>query len=110
MPTKAIPSGAFGALFQEKLEELDEAARHDALMEHDEVELLRLRAAYLVSGTDGKPWQTGAARHYQDDVPETVVLAPMLDISYPAAAPRPSTVPDAGAPGSGGRQGRRATG
>lgn len=109
MSMKPVPYGAFGALFQEKLDELDEAARHDALMENDEVELLRLRAAYLVSGTDGKPWHTGAAMHYQNDVPETDAQAPMLDISYPAPPPRPLTVSDPAAPVSGGRQGRRAT-
>ncbi|QJR36430.1 hypothetical protein [Gemmatimonas groenlandica] len=78
---------AFGSLLQEKLDELDQAAQHEALMEHDEVELLRLRAAYLVSGTDGKPWHTGAAVHFQGDLSEQDVPAPTLDISYPA---RPS--------------------
>jgi len=75
---------AFSSLLQEKLDELDQAAQHEALMEHDEVELLRLRAAYLVSGTDGKPWHTGAAVHFQGNLSETVVPRPTLDISYPA--------------------------
>ncbi len=84
MSMQSATPEAFSALLQEKLDELDQAAQHEALMEHDEVELLRLRAAYLVSGTDGKPWHTGAAVHFQGDPLDMAVPAPTLDISYPA--------------------------
>ncbi len=84
MPVRPVAPEAFSSLLQEKLDELDQAAQHEALMENDEVELLRLRAAFLVSGTDGKPWHTGAAVHYQRDVSEQDVPTPTLDISYPA--------------------------
>lgn len=84
MPARPATPEAFSSLLQEKLDELDQAAQHEALMEHDEVERLRLQAAYLVSGTDGKPWHTGAAVQFQRDVPEQDVPPPTLDISYPA--------------------------
>ncbi|WP_310572148.1 hypothetical protein [Gemmatimonas sp.] len=84
MSVRSATPEAFSALLQEKLDELDQAAQHEALMEHDEVELLRLQAAYLVSGTDGKPWHTGAAVHFQGDPSDMDVRAPTLDISYPA--------------------------
>ena len=83
----SVPSATpepFSSLLQEKLEELDQAAQHEALMEHDEVERLRLQAAYLVSGTDGKPWHTGAAVHFQGALSESDHRVPTLDISYPA--------------------------
>ena len=75
---------AFSALLQEKLDELDQAAEHEALMEHDEVELLRLQAAYLIGRTDGKPWHTGATVQFQGDLSALHVPVPTLDISYPA--------------------------
>ncbi len=84
MSEKPTIPEAFSSLLQEKLDELDQAAQHEALMEHDEVELLRLRAAYLVSGTDGKPWHTGAAVHFQGDLSELDAPVPTLDICYPA--------------------------
>jgi hypothetical protein len=84
MAVRPVPPEAFSALLQEKLEELDLAAQHEALMEHDEVEQLRLQAAYLVSGTDGKPWHTGAAVQFQKEVSELDFPAPTLDIRYPA--------------------------
>jgi len=101
---------AFSSLLQEKMDELDQAAKHEALMEHDEVELLRLRAAYLVSSTDGKPWHTGAAVHFQGDLSKMDVPAPTLDISYPARPPRPLVSPDRALPAPSGRQGRRVRG
>ena len=110
MSMKPAAPEAFSSLLQEKLDELDQAAQHDALMAHDEVELLRLRAAYLVSGTDGKPWHTGAAVHFQGDVSEMDVPAPTLDISYPARPPRPLVGPDRAQPAPRGRQGRRVPG
>ncbi|WP_411280671.1 hypothetical protein [Gemmatimonas sp.] len=84
MSARPATPEAFSALLQEKLDELDQAAQHEALMEHDEVELLRLRAAFLVSGTDGKPWHTGALVHFQRDRSGMDVPEPTLDISYPA--------------------------
>ncbi len=84
MSTKSATPEAFGSLLQEKLDELDQAIQHEALMEHDDVELLRLRAAYLVSGTDGKPWHTGAAVQFQGELSALDAPAPTLDISYPA--------------------------
>jgi hypothetical protein len=92
---RATPE-AFSALLQEKLDELDQAAEHEALMEHDEVERLRLQAAYLISGTDGKPWHTGAAVHFQGERSELDDRLPTLDISYPA---RPNRRAPAGSPG-----------
>lgn len=84
MPVRPVPPEAFSSLLQEKLDELDLAAQHEASMAHDEVEQLRLQAAYLVSGTDGKPWHTGAAVHFQKEGSEMDVPVPTLDISYPA--------------------------
>jgi len=84
MSVRLATPEAFSSLLQEKLDELDQAAQHEALMEHDEVELLRLRAAYLVSGTDGKPWHTGATVHFQQDLSDMDVPTPTLDIIYPA--------------------------
>ncbi len=101
---------AFSSLLQEKMHELDQAAWHEALMEHDEVELLRLRAAYLISGTDGKPWHTGAAVHFQQDLSKMDVPAPTLDICYPARTPRPLVALDRALPAPRGRQGRRVPG
>jgi hypothetical protein len=83
----AIPE-AFSALLQEKLDELDRAAEHEALMEHDEVEQLRLQAAHLIGRTEGKPWHTGAAVHFQGELSELDVAVPTLDISYPASPRR----------------------
>jgi hypothetical protein len=84
MSVRPVTPEAFSSLLQEKLDELDLAAQHEALLEHDDVERLRLQAAFLVSGTNGKPWHTGAAVHFQGDVSEMDVPAPTLDISYPA--------------------------
>jgi hypothetical protein len=81
---------AFSALLQEKLDELDLAAEHEALLENDEVERLRLQAAYLIGRTDGKPWHTGAAVQFRGELTELDVAVPTLDISYPAP-PRPRT-------------------
>ncbi len=84
MSIRPVTPEAFSSLLQEKLDELDLAAEHDALMEHDEVDQLRLQAAFLVSGTDGKPWHTGAAIHFQREASAMDVPAPTLDVSYPA--------------------------
>jgi hypothetical protein len=104
----------FDQLLQEKLDELDAAAEHEARLEVDEVEQLRLRAAHLVAATNGRPWATGAAVHYQQDVMTEPKAPSTLDISFPA---RPA--PAGGAGGSQvvavqavagtpvGRQGRR---
>ena len=101
---------------QEKLDELDQAAHHEALMEHDDVERLRFQAAFLVSRTDGKPWHTGAAVHFQGDPSALNVPPPTLDISYPArpqhrapaSPPEPSFGPERAVPARVGRRGRRA--
>lgn len=98
MTHRAVPQETFSALLKEKLEELDAAAEHEALLVRDEVEQLRLAAAYLVSRTDGKPWQTGAPVHFQGDVSELDIPPPTLDISYPARPTPPSTA-SAAAPG-----------
>ncbi len=95
MTARSSTPEAFSALLQEKLDELDQAAQHELLLEHDEVERLRLQAAYLVSGTHGKPWLTGAVKHFQGDLVSMDVPPPTLDISYPAPP---------------GRQGRRIPG
>ena len=87
MSVRPVAPEAFGSLLQEKLDELDHEAQHEARLERDEVELLRLRAAYLVSKTDGKPWHTGAAVHFQREVSDLDAPAPTLDISYPARSP-----------------------
>jgi len=91
MSIRPVTPEAFSALLQEKLEELDLAAQHEALMEHDAVEQLRLQAAYLVSGTDGKPWNTGATIHFQLDPSAMEAPVPTLDISYPARPPERTT-------------------
>lgn len=83
MTMRPVTPEAFSALLQEKLDELDTAAEQEAMLETDEVELLRLRAAYLVSRTDGKPWHTGAAVHFQGDPAAMDVPPPTLDVSYP---------------------------
>lgn len=114
MSPKSSTPEAFSALLQEKLDELDAAAEHDAFLVHDEVEQLRLRAAYLVSSTDGKPWHTGAAVQFQGDVAAMDVAPPTLDISYPAGPYAPptglTTGPDRASPAVPGRQGRRLPG
>jgi hypothetical protein len=92
MPRTQVIPEAFSALLQEKLDELDTAAEHEASLENDQVELLRLRAAYLVSRTDGKPWHTGAAVHFQGDPSDMDVPTPTLDVRYPA---RPIAAPTA---------------
>jgi len=107
MSVKPATPEAFSSVLQEKLDELDQAAQHEALMAHDEVELLRLQAAYLVSGTDGKPWHTGAAVHFQGNLSQASVPAPTLDVSYPARPPRPLVGPERVPPAPPGRQGRR---
>ncbi len=114
MTGKSSPPEAFSALLQEKLDELDAAAEHEAYLVHDEVEQLRLRAAYLVSATDGKPWHTGAAVHFQGNLSEMDAPPPTLDISYPAGPYAPPTGLTAGSdrapPAAPGRQGRRIPG
>jgi len=115
MSGRPVTTEAFSSLLQEKLDELDLAAQHEALMEHDEVERLRLQAAYLVSRTDGKPWQTGAVVHFQGDPSERDVPPPTLDIRYPAPPPERTTAlppglsfgPERVRPAPLGRQGRR---
>lgn len=115
IPERTASPEAFGALLQEKLDELDQAAHHQALMEHDDVEQLRFQAAFLVSRTDGKPWHTGAAVHFQGDPSALNVPPPTLDISYPArpqhrtpaSPPGPSFGPERALPARVGRQGRR---
>lgn len=114
MTHRAVPQETFSSLLQEKLEELDAAAEHEALLVHDEVEQLRLQAAYLVSRTDGKPWQTGAQVHFQGDVSELDIPPPTLDISYPARPTAPitgaTTGPGRDSPAAVRRQGRRVPG
>lgn len=86
----------FDLLLQEKLDELDSAAEQEAMLAVDEVEQLRLRAAHLVSNTEGKPWLTGAAVRFQQDPAEQMTAPPTLDIRYPAR-PRPAAESNAGA-------------
>jgi len=95
----------FDLLLQDKLEELDSAAEADALLAVDDVEQLRLRAAWLVTQHDGRPWPTGAAVRFQEDPAAQVLAPPTLDIRHPA---RPSvTGGGTDAEGHHGRQGRR---
>jgi hypothetical protein len=114
MTHRAVPQETFSSLLQEKLDELDAAAEHEALLVHDEVEQLRLHAAYLVSRTDGKPWHTGAEVRFQGDVSELDMPPPTLDISYPARPTAPSMGASAGpgrdSPVAVRRQGRRVPG
>ncbi len=110
MSVRPVTAEAFSSLLQEKLDELDQAAQHEALMEHDDVERLRLQAAYLISGTDGKPWHTGAAVHFQGRLAALAVPPPTLDISYPARPPGPSFGPERALPAPLKRQGRRVPG
>lgn len=74
----------FDQLLQEKLDELDAAAEQDAMLATDEVEQLRLRAAHLVTSTEGRPWATGAPVQFQPDPAMQQVPPPTLDIRYPA--------------------------
>ena len=110
MSVRPVTAEAFSSLLQEKLDELDQAAQHEALMEHDDVERLRLQAAYLISGTDGKPWHTGAAVHFQGRLAALDVPPPTLDISYPARPSGPSFGPERALPAPLKRQGRRVPG
>lgn len=77
----------FDQLLQEKLEELDQAAVEEASLANDEIERLRLRAAHLVTGVEGRPWPTGAPVQYQHDPAAGLPAPPTLDIRYPAKAP-----------------------
>ncbi len=96
----------FDQLLQEKLDELDTAAAQQAWLEVDAVEQLRLQAAHLVTGDEGRRWATGAAVHFQQDPAAQRQTPPVLDIRYPE---RPASRPPAGdgaeAPPQ--RQGRR---
>lgn len=78
------PSERFDLLLQEKLEELDTAAEQEAILATDEVERLRLRAAHLVTNTEGGPWATGAPVRFQQDPAVQMTAPPTLDIRYPA--------------------------
>ena len=78
----------FDLLLQEKLDELDQAAEHEAQLAVDEVELLRLRAAHLATGRNGGPWHAGPAVQYQQDpAVQGAVVPPTLDIRFPARVP-----------------------
>jgi hypothetical protein len=81
----------FDLLLQEKLDELDTAAEQEALLATDEVEQLRLRAAHLVTHTEGRPWPTGAPVRFQQDPAVQIMAPPTLDIRYPARSPLPAT-------------------
>jgi hypothetical protein len=96
----------FDLLLQEKLDELDQAAEHEAMLAVDEVEQLRLQAAHLVSHTAGRPWATGAPVQFQQNPAEQVTAPPTLDIRFPAR-PLPAAAGKSGVESSVGRQGRR---
>jgi hypothetical protein len=96
----------FDLLLQEKLDELDQAAEHEAMLAVDEVEQLRLQAAHLVSHTAGGPWATGAPVQFQQNPAEQVTAPPTLDIRFPAR-PLPAAAGKSGVESSVGRQGRR---
>ncbi|MCE2901309.1 MAG: hypothetical protein ACK6DP_05690 [Gemmatimonas sp.] len=74
----------FDHLLQQKLDELDAAAAEEAWLEVDAVEQLRLRAAHLVTGEEGRRWPTGAAVQFQQDPGAQRPAPPVLDIRYPA--------------------------
>lgn len=96
----------FDLLLQEKLDELDTAAEQEALLATDEVEQLRLRAAHLVTHTEGRPWPTGAPVRFQQDPAVQIIAPPTLDIRFPARSPLPATSAPAVEPHVG-RHGRR---
>lgn len=98
----------FDHLLQEKLDELDADAEHQALLEIDPVERLRLRAAYLATGEEGRRWTTGGAVQFQKDPDAQRQVPPVLDIRYPAR-PVPAPAAGGGAEGPNPRQGRRAS-
>jgi hypothetical protein len=77
-------SERFDLLLQEKLDELDTAAEQEARLATDAVEQLRLRAAHLVTRTEGRPWPTGAPVQFQQDPAEQMTAPPTLDLRYPA--------------------------
>lgn len=79
----------FDQLLQEKLDELDAHAAEEAMLAVDDVEQLRLRAAHLVTGVEGRPWATGATVQYQQDPAASLPAPPTLDIRFPAR-PRPA--------------------
>ncbi len=103
-----IPPAAperFDQLLQEKLDELDAAAEQEALLEFDEVEQLRLRAAVLATRGEPRPWPTGAHAQYQKDQVAPAAPPPTLDIRFPARLPEGG--PKLGLGASSKRQGRR---
>jgi hypothetical protein len=88
---------SFTALLQEKLSELDQAAAEEDALRDDPVEQLRLRAAFLVTRTEGRAWLTGSAVQYQPDVaPAEATHA--LDIRFPPRQVTPAVVQEAGSP------------
>jgi hypothetical protein len=96
----------FDTLLQEKLDELDAAAAQETWLEVDAVEQLRLQAAHLVAGEDGRRWATGAAVRFQQDPAAQRQAPPVLDIRYPER-PAPKPAVGDGAEAHPRRQGRR---
>ena len=87
----------FGPLVQEKLDELDAAAEQEARLLNDPVERLRLRAAHLITATQGGPWATGAPVRFQPEPSTARPTPPVLNILFPPPPPQ-SPSPESPAP------------